>query len=1084
MELPTSTKERVVLLEAAISSLLTEVWGLNLNLKILGDNECIFCWDDDGQLVDGEQLITEEVASGEALSAEDDEQYFNDTGCSAIFSIVITAVATLPAKLEGIVNGNAPPGWALLQQTENPLQPLLAECLNRLVACFSEDKLGSLAADMYFNPSYWQDSYSTNSPCYQAIKRILTACLFKFSAPPDMCDRLTNRLKQILEHPFDRAETKIDRYWRFCRVDVETALDECLELLLALTPGSESLDFIEKLVLGEMNFGPFNPSSHLNESEIYYWQQCFDSSVYPCHFNSRKSVWAYQIYDGHRFDFYQQGKGLCDYFPQFMERLHAADRFSYESFCQCVQHLPAIVTYASHIPINSDRVEEDDDWERWKIETANLFHSQVSPAFSQVILGYCDRLAWETAQNLSQDNYHILTQMQNLRGSRYLLQAARQHADRKLGTLVLPKQPQYSWQQAKKDRSIAAAIIYMARAANIEPESIAEHQSLVEQLKTFPADSLKALLPFIPNSQVLCEALDWQQALPLINAIAQIAAENNTRCDWSAEVDITVAASLRQALRQAGVLAREVWQLWRQAKAATNNTVLFVEAIAGWNRDEIERSLLKRKQLAVKAYGLLPLKKGKDEVLERYLFLQQFQKESRRFGAERQANEQAAVQSALTYLAQVAGFASAKHLECLMEAGLNQKIGAENQIWSVGEYQVELAINSCEPQLIVRRGGKQLKSVPAVVRQARTYAEIREIVKQLRSQVTRFRHNFEEMMAIGQPLSGDRSGLSADELATFSRLPLTREMLSQLILLSDDACGLFLPDAMAVQTLDGASIPLAGKVCIAHPYHLFHRGELAAWQQEIVRQRIVQPFKQVFRELYLLTPAEQETRTYSNRFAGHSLDSRVAAKLLQSRGWQTNNGEYAPACKVFPDMTAYFEFPDAGHYMSETEAITSDRIYFLPDSTSYWDESHRLPLADVPPLIFSEVMRDADLVISVAQKEGELRLSAESYQRRGELVQVLLADLGLPGVKIEGHFARVQGKLANYRVHLGSAAIHIEPGHYLCIVPQRWGQKRDRLFLPFVDGGDNKISEVISKILLLANDHKIEDESILRQIKH
>jgi hypothetical protein len=77
----------------------------------------------------------------------------------------------------------------------------------------------------------------------------------------------------------------------------------------------------------------------------------------------------------------------------------------------------------------------------------------------------------------------------------------------------------------------------------------------------------------------------------------------------------------------------------------------------------------------------------------------------------------------------------------------------------------------------------------------------------------------------------------------------------------------------------------------------------------------------------------------------------------------------------------------------------------------------------------------------------------------------------------------VQGKLASYRVHLGSAAIHIAPGYYLCIVPDRWGKSHRSLFLPFADEGDAKVSEVISKILLLLDDDKIKDESILRQIK-
>ena len=38
-------------------------------------------------------------------------------------------------------------------------------------------------------------------------------------------------------------------------------------------------------------------------------------------------------------------------------------------------------------------------------------------------------------------------------------------------------------------------------------------------------------------------------------------------------------------------------------------------------------------------------------------------------------------------------------------------------------------------------------------------------------------------------------------------------------------------------------------------------------------------------------------------------------------------------------------------------------------------------------------------------------------------------------------------------------------------------------FLPFADEGDSKISEVISKILLLLSDNTIKDRSILSQIR-
>ena len=179
------------------------------------------------------------------------------------------------------------------------------------------------------------------------------------------------------------------------------------------------------------------------------------------------------------------------------------------------------------------------------------------------------------------------------------------------------------------------------------------------------------------------------------------------------------------------------------------------------------------------------------------------------------------------------------------------------------------------------------------------------------------------------------------------------------------------------------------------------------------------------------------------------------------------------------------DFPDAGHYLSELDPVTTDRVFFQPyPSSGYrFQEDTRLNLREVPPTLFSEVMRDFDLVVSVAQLgDGEL-ISTESYLRRNELLLALIRDLGLANVEIDGHFARIKGHLASYRVHLASAAIHIEPGNYLCVVPDRWGRKTENLYLPFAGEEDPKFSEVMSKILLLSNDDKIKDESILAQIR-
>ena len=67
------------------------------------------------------------------------------------------------------------------------------------------------------------------------------------------------------------------------------------------------------------------------------------------------------------------------------------------------------------------------------------------------------------------------------------------------------------------------------------------------------------------------------------------------------------------------------------------------------------------------------------------------------------------------------------------------------------------------------------------------------------------------------------------------------------------------------------------------------------------------------------------------------------------------------------------------------------------------------------------------------------------------------------------------------QVQLGSGVVHQEGGTMLNILPVH-SQSRGKLFLPFVDE-DPKTAEIMSKIVLLAEDKKIKDPFILDQIR-
>jgi len=142
-----------------------------------------------------------------------------------------------------------------------------------------------------------------------------------------------------------------------------------------------------------------------------------------------------------------------------------------------------------------------------------------------------------------------------------------------------------------------------------------------------------------------------------------------------------------------------------------------------------------------------------------------------------------------------------------------------------------------------------------------------------------------------------------------------------------------------------------------------------------------------------------------------------------------------------------------------------------------------VPLADVCPVAFSEVMRDLDLVVSVAGTDPGGYTSPLRAASRAQLLAMLIDDLGLARVTVDGTSAVVRGSRATYRVHLNTGSIHVEPGGYLCVVPASFGgTAHPNLFLPFADD-DRMTSVVLSKVLLLAEDEKITDRSILAQLE-
>jgi len=126
-------------------------------------------------------------------------------------------------------------------------------------------------------------------------------------------------------------------------------------------------------------------------------------------------------------------------------------------------------------------------------------------------------------------------------------------------------------------------------------------------------------------------------------------------------------------------------------------------------------------------------------------------------------------------------------------------------------------------------------------------------------------------------------------------------------------------------------------------------------------------------------------------------------------------------------------------------------------------------------------MRDVDLVVSVAHTGGvDPEASLSTIELRKVIAKESAGLFKLNNVKFKERHLIIEGHHASYSLHLGSGVVHVQPGGYVSIVPVH-SQHRGRLFLPFVDE-DPKTAEIISKMLLLAEDKKIQDPTILEQL--
>ncbi len=494
---------------------------------------------------------------------------------------------------------------------------------------------------------------------------------------------------------------------------------------------------------------------------------------------------------------------------------------------------------------------------------------------------------------------------------------------------------------------------------------------------------------------------------------------------------------------------------------------------------------------------------------------------------------QKGVEKALAAAAKREGLAPEEMDELAVPAYGMEEVGRRRE--EFGEYVGELIVEGPDVELRWSRlaDGKPLKSVPAGAKASHP-AEVKELqatVKDVSAMLAAQRERIDNLFLARKawPLAAWRE--------RYLDHPLVGSIARRLIWTFADGDsrrdGIWLDGAI----VDVEDRPIGGlgestEVTLWHPIGR-PVAEVTAWRDWTHRHEVRQPFKQAYREMYMLTDAERNTRVYSNRFAAHVLKQHQFHALCAARGWRNRlrlmvDDRFPPASKELPGwgLRAEFWVEGAGDEYGRDTTESGAYLYVSTDQVRFYEsgapqrqahagggygpawgrgDAEPVPLERVPPLVLSEVLRDVDLFVGVASLGNDPNwtdggegprpyqaywhtygfgdLSANGQTRKAALERII------PRLKIAARcsfvdrFLVVKGDLRTYKIHLGSGNILMEPNdQYLCIVPkQAVGPAVGPVFLPFE--GDSTLSIILSKALMLAEDAKIKDTSITRQIQ-
>lgn len=401
------------------------------------------------------------------------------------------------------------------------------------------------------------------------------------------------------------------------------------------------------------------------------------------------------------------------------------------------------------------------------------------------------------------------------------------------------------------------------------------------------------------------------------------------------------------------------------------------------------------------------------------------------------------------------------------DAGLEG--GPSRLWWSVAGYNLKLAVTGGRVTVTAygRRG--PCRTLPAAVRAHPDYQQVKQARRQLGTSYARFRSRLEAAMVAGRDFEWGHFRMLLENAAF-------RNLVERLVL--DDGQR----RVLGSELLEAGAEP--ERVRVVHPVYLLAEESLRPWQDRLAEQSVIQPFKQCFREVYPLEPGEEQAAA-CRRFAGQPLNARKAFALLRTCGYHPGSGTARrdwPQHGVWAGITWADGARVHRHLFGDQveEPVYTGAITFHVLGGKGRGPEQPLALSQVDPVVFSETLRDADLLLSHAAA-GELGFSSrQTIQIRAAMLRQLARILKLWNIFVSqsGLHALVQGTRATYRVHLGSGTIFLEPeGKSVTLRPGPTPAP-----LP-VEDADSGTARVLTTVLSLAQDAQIADPAFLRQLR-